>query len=131
MWLYHLGAFLKIAVGLIVLVSIYMTIYPQEDPAIAMGFGFLGLFSVAWWLSFYIFYAVQYISTHKPPLQCAKESYHLSLLFGMFVLANAWLILLERRTKAAGVTLLVVFVALQVILSLTPDDDGTTDTDDF
>jgi len=122
MWVYHFGALLKIVVGLVILISIYVTIYPEQDPAIAMWFGFLGIFIVSRGISFYIFYLLKFISTHKEPIQCAKESYHLSLLFGMFILANGWLVLLWKWTKPVGVLLLFVFVAFQVVLSLTPDN---------
>lgn len=121
MRLYHLGAILKIVVGVIILVSIYLTIYPQEDPAVALGFGFLWVFVITWGLSFYLFYVVQYLTSHKPNLECAKESYKLSLLFGMYILANVALLLLWQRNKTIWISLFVVFIGLQIFLSLTPD----------
>lgn len=127
MRLYHFGAILKILVGVIILVSIYMTIYPQEDPAIALGFWFLGVFVISWGISFYIFYLAQYISTHKAGLVCARDAYKLSLLFGMYVLANVALLLMGQWTKVLGILLFAVFIGLQIFLSVTPDHANDKD----
>ncbi len=127
MRLYHLGTILKILVGIIILTSIYFTINPYEDPVIALSFGFLGVFIISWWLSFYVFYIVQYIATHKEKKKCAKDSYKLSLLFGMYVLANIALLLLWNWTKSIGIMLLIGFVLLQIFLTVTPEHDGRID----
>lgn len=45
-----------------------------------------------------------------------KDSYKLSLLFGIFVMINVLLLLLGYRNKFVGIALLLGFVALQITL---------------
>ena len=49
-----------------------------------------------------------------------KDSYKLSLLFGIFVIINILLILLGYRNKRIGIILLIGFVALQITLFADP-----------
>lgn len=45
-----------------------------------------------------------------------KDSYKLSLLFGIFCLINVWLILLGNRNTIIGLLLTIGFIALQTML---------------
>lgn len=120
----HLS-FLKIIIGVTLLCVAFFTINVFEDPGIGISLLLFGLFFVSWGGSFFLFMLLQNLF-HQFPLSEAKkqkESYKLSLLFGLYILINIILLILEKRTKWNGFMLLMVFVIGQVILFVQPKDE--------
>lgn len=120
MQLYQLASLAKFILGVLILIIDYTSINVYEDPAIGIGLWFLGLFIAAWWGSFYVFYWIQKRYRHIEKLQLIKDSYKLSLLFGIFVILNVLLLLLGYWNKWLGIVLLGGFIALQVTLFSDP-----------
>lgn len=116
MQLYQLASLAKFILGVLILIIDYTAINVYEDPAIGIGLWFLWLFMAAWGGSFYLFLWIQKFYRHLDHLQLVKDSYKLSLLFGIFVLLNVLLLLLGRWNKWLGLILLGGFIALQVSL---------------
>ncbi|MCX6822751.1 MAG: hypothetical protein NTX91_01985 [candidate division SR1 bacterium] len=116
MQLYYIASLSKFVLGVLILIMDYTSINVYEDPAIGIGLGFLGLFIAAWGGSFFLFYRIQKLYRHIEKGQLVKDSYKLSLLFGIFVILNVLLLLLGYWNKWLGIVLLGGFVALQVTL---------------
>jgi len=116
MKLYHMVSAIKLFLWLWLLVVDYSFIHVYEDPAIAIGLGFLWLFIACRWGSFFVFLGIQRIVRKVSSDRILKDSYKLSLLFWVYAMINVLLILLSYWTKLLGVGLLVVFVALQIVL---------------
>lgn len=117
MLLYHLGAIGKILLGSIILLTLYFTINIYEDPAIGLSFGFIGIFIITRWVSFYLFWGMRKLFSHESAIILASESYKISLLFGMYVLSNCALIVSEQWTKLFGLLLAAGFILLHILLS--------------
>lgn len=124
MQLYHIASLSKFVLGVLILIIDYTSINVYEDPAIGIGLGFLWLFIAAWGASFYLFLRIQKRYRHIDDIQLSKDSYKLSLLFGIFVILNAMLLLLWYWNKFVGIWLLVGFIALQVSLFPDPKKHG-------
>ncbi len=120
MVLYHIWAVAKVLLGILILRMVYVYIDPTLDPAMWLWFWFLWIFITAWWSSFYLFFAIQSLISSKDTIRLAKESYKLSLLFGIFILINISLLFLEQRTKLLWAVLFLLFVGLQVFLAVAP-----------
>ncbi|MFA7717410.1 MAG: hypothetical protein WC875_01740 [Candidatus Absconditabacterales bacterium] len=116
MQLYHIASLTKFVLGALILIIDYTSINVYEDPAIGIGLGFLGLFIICWGASFYLFLRIQKMYRHTDKIRLAKDSYKLSLLFGIFVIINVLFLLLGRRSKILGILLLIGFVMLQITL---------------
>ncbi len=118
MLLYHIASIAKAVLGAIVLLVTYTTINIYQDPVIAIAMAFVGVFIFTRWISFYFFIGTQRLL--RPQLQnserLVKDSYKLSLLFGIFCLINVWLILLGNWNTIIGLLLLIGFIALQAML---------------
>ena len=115
MYTYISGA--KIIIWLIICISIYMTIDPYADPLIALGGGMVGLFILSRWASFYAFYGWKKIVYQQPANnQMITESYKLSLLFGIYILINALLLVRHQWAGLIGIILFVGFVIIQAIV---------------
>ena len=126
MELYQIASLSKFILGVFILVIDYTMINVYEDPTIGIGLGFLWLFIAAWWGSFYLFYWIQKLYRHVDKQQLIKDSYKLSLLFGIFVILNVLLLLLGYWNKWLGIVLLGGFIALQVTLfSDSKDTNGS------
>ncbi len=95
---------------------VYNFINVYEDPVIGIGLGFLGLFIACRGLSFFLFFGVQRLWRHVAKNRIIKDSYKLSLLFGVYAMINVLLLLLGNWTKLIGLLLLIAFVVLQVVL---------------
>ncbi len=48
MRLYHMGAVIKVIVGIAILSILYHYVNVYQDPSIGISFGFLGIFMVVW-----------------------------------------------------------------------------------
>lgn len=98
-----------------------LTIYNiniKEDPAIAIGLSFTGLFIALRGISFFIFLGVLYLINDEQAdiHRLQKDSYKSSLLFGIYIIINILLIVLGQWTKALGIVILAIFILLHIIL---------------
>lgn len=116
MYLYHIASLIKLVLGLIILLITYTSINVYEDPVIGIGLGVLWLFIFARGISFYLFLGIQKFFREISQTRLIKDSYKLSLLFGIFVLINALFLLLWHRSKFLWAILLIGFIVLQVTL---------------
>lgn len=116
MRLYHLASLIKFVLGVLIMIITYTSINVYEDPIIGIGLGMLWLFIAARGASFYLFLALQKFFRDVSQERLIKDSYKLSLLFGIYVLINALFLLLWYRTKFLWIILLVWFIILQVTL---------------
>ncbi|MFZ2150859.1 MAG: hypothetical protein WAZ12_03945 [Candidatus Absconditicoccaceae bacterium] len=115
--LYQIASATKFVLGLIILILVYSYINVYEDPGVGISLGFLGLFIMLWGLSFYIFLLGQKIfRTNQDQERITKDSYKLSLLFGIYAIINVLLLILGNRSKILGLILLIGFIALQISL---------------
>lgn len=116
MYLYHIASLIKFVLGLIILLITYMFINVYEDPVIGIWLVILWLFIAARGASFYLFLVLQKFFRDVSQERIIKDSYKLSLLFGIYVLINALFLLLWYRSKFLWIILLVGFIVLQVAL---------------
>ncbi len=115
--IYQLLSAIKCTLGLVILMITYTSINVYEDPAIAIGLSFLGIFIAARWASFFLFLLIQKAyRKHLDHLTIVKESYKLSLIFGIYIIINYLLILLGRRNKFIGALFLGLFIWLEITL---------------
>ncbi|UFX83363.1 hypothetical protein [Candidatus Absconditicoccus praedator] len=112
---YHIGALIKIFVGVSIAYLLFNYINIYQDPIIGLGFGFFAVFLIVWGGSFYLFFLGQKLFAVKGALSIASRSYKLSLLFGLFVLVNLSLISLEERNKILGGIIFLIFLILHII----------------
>ncbi len=116
MYLYHIASLIKLILGLLIILITYTSINIYEDPIIGIWLGMLWLFIAARGASFYLFLGIQKLFRDISETRLIKDSYKLSLLFGIYVLINALFLLLWYRSKILWLILLVGFIVLQVTL---------------
>ncbi len=116
MHLYYIASIIKIILGLAVLLLTYSSINIYEDPLIWIGLAVVGLFIVSRGASFYLFLLIQKRFRDLSSDRLIKDSYKLSLLFGIFVIMNALLLFLWYRSRFLWLLLLLGFIILQVLL---------------
>lgn len=116
MYLYHIASLTKFILGVGIMLITYTSINVYEDPVIGIWLGILWLFIAARGASFYLFLGLQKFFRDIPQDRLIKDSYKLSLLFGIYVLINALFLLLWYRSKFLWIILLVGFIVLQVTL---------------
>lgn len=116
MHLYSIASLIKLVLGAIILLITYTSINVYEDPVIGIGLSILWLFIASRGASFYLFLGIQKWFREVSQDRLIKDSYKLSLLFGIFVLINALFLLLWYRSKFLWLILLVGFIILQVLL---------------
>ncbi|MEI6775201.1 MAG: hypothetical protein WCL18_10970 [bacterium] len=92
--MYHIASSIKLVLGCVILLITYTSINVYEDPVIGIALSILGLFIAARGASFYLFLALQKFFRDVPQDRLIKDSYKLSLLFGIYVLINALFLLL-------------------------------------
>ena len=96
---------------------VYNNINIYEDPIIGLGLGFLWIFIFAWGLSFFVFYFSQKVLRQNiDETRIKKDSYKLSLLFGIYAMINLLLISLEQRNKIIWLVILVIFILLHMLI---------------
>ncbi len=116
-YMYHILSLIKIIVWLIVCSSLFVTIDPYRDPLIAIIGAMIGVFLVAWWWSFYIFYGRKKLAFRETITNTIiVESYKLSLLFWLYCLTNILFLLRQQWTILWGLLLLIWFAIIQSIL---------------
>jgi hypothetical protein len=124
MSMYKLASVIKILFGLIILIIDYTMINVFEDPLIGIGLGLVGTFVLSRWVSFFVFfYAQELFRKIEFKDRNLRDSYKLSLLFGLYALINVLLLLLGGRNKWRGLALLAGFIVLQYFLFLEPTYD--------
>ena len=127
MYLYYIASLIKLVLGLLIMLITYTSINVYEDPVIGIGLIILWLFIAARGASFFLFLWIQKFFREIPKDRLVKDSYKLSLLFGIYVLINALFLLLWYRSKFLWLILLVGFIILQVTLF----SEKKTTTNDF
>jgi len=130
MHLYYIASLIKIILGAGVLILTYTFINVYEDPLVGISLVMVGLFIASRGASFYLFLAIQKRFRNLSPDRLVKDSYKLSLLFGIFVIINALLLFLWYRSKFLWLILLVGFVILQVLL-FSEQKEETNEFPDF
>ncbi len=125
---YKIVSIIKVILWITTILLTYYNINLYEDPTIAIGLGFFGLFIFLRGLSFFIFWGILYMNSKRDtdPLKIKKDSYKSSFLFWMFIMINILLILLWNRTKILGLVILVIFIFLHIILFSDPRNDNNT-----
>ena len=116
MYLYYIASLIKFVLGIAIMLITYTSINVYEDPVIGIGLGILWLFIAARGASFFLFLWIQKFFRDISKERLVKDSYKLSLLFGIYVLINALFLLLWYRSKFLWLLLLVGFIILQVVL---------------
>lgn len=116
MKLYYIISGIKAVLGLFILIILYNYINVYQDPVVGIALWFLWSFIFFWWISFFVFLWIQKLFRQQAEDRIIKDSYKLSLLFGIFALLNIGLILLEKRSKVLWLVLLVLFIALHIML---------------
>lgn len=122
--MYKLASVSKIILWLIILITDYTMINVYEDPFVGIGLGLVGVFVLSRGVSFFIFfYAQELFRKIEYRERNLKDSYKLSLLFGLFSLINVLFLLLGSWNKRLWLILLAGFILLQYFLFLEPKHD--------
>jgi len=116
MYLYHIISGIKFILWIAIILIVYTSINIYEDPAIGIWLGFLWIFIASRGISFYLFIGIQNFYRHIEKIRIIKDSYKLSLLFGIYILINILLLFLEYRNKYIGIVWLIGFIFLQIAL---------------
>lgn len=116
----------KIGLGILIiaLTIAYVNVYANE--AIGISFFLLGVFLLSRWASYFAFRLLQYAMKqyHKYEHEKMTEAYKLSFLFGLFIVTNAILLVMQKWTKLIGINILLAFVILQILLIYDRDTDA-------
>lgn len=127
LYTYKRLSWVKIFLGCLIigLTIAYVNVYANE--ALGISFFLLGIFLISRWCSYFAFRLLQYAMKqyHKYEHEKMTEAYKLSFLFGLFIVTNAILLVMQRRTKLIGINILLAFVILQILLIY--DRDNTHD----
>ncbi len=110
---YSIGAALKIIVGVGILAVLYNYVNVYNDPIIGLSFGFLGVFMIIWWASYFFFLVAYKFFSTLPDYQQSSMSYKLSLLLGLYAMINLSLVITGKRSTILGVVLLLAFLWIQ------------------
>jgi hypothetical protein len=113
---YYWASIAKIILGLLIVFITYTYINVYEDPVIAISLGFIWIFIWIRWISFYLFLWGQKLFRKADQLRILKDSYKLSLLFGIYVIINVLLLILWWWNKFRWILLLVWFILIQILL---------------
>jgi len=116
MYLYYIASLIKFVLGVTIMIITYTSINVYEDPVIGIWLGILWLFIAARGASFFLFLGIQKFFRDIPKDRLVKDSYKLSLLFGIYALINALFLLLWYRSIFLGLILLVGFIIIQMVL---------------
>jgi hypothetical protein len=115
--LYQIASGTKFVLWVIILILVYSYINVYEDPWVWISLWLVWLFIMLRWLSFYFFFMWQKIfRTNQDLDRITKDSYKLSLLFGIYAIINVLLLVLWTWSKILWLILLIWFIALQILL---------------
>jgi O-antigen/teichoic acid export membrane protein len=113
---YYIASIIKLILWLLIITITYTSINIYEDPSIWISLWFIGTFIAIWWLSFFLFLWGQKLFRKKNEERITKDSYKLSLLFGIYCIINILLLILWSRTKLLWIVLLAGFILIHVLL---------------
>lgn len=116
----------KIVLG-IVIISLtirYINVFANE--ALGISFFLLGIFLLSRGSSYFAFRLLQYAMKQYHTYEHEKmtEAYKLSFLFGLFIITNAILLVMQKWTRLIGINILLAFVILQILLIYDRDTDA-------
>ncbi len=114
--IYHIASIIKAVIWLFITIFTYTSINVYEDTAIAIILLFIGIFTLARWLSFFLFLWWHKLFSKKSNELQIKDSYKLSLLFWIYCLLNILLLIWWYRNKIFWIIILIAFIALQIFL---------------
>lgn len=114
--IYYIASIIKIVIGALITIFTYTSINVYEDTAIALILWFIGIFILARWVSFFLFLGWYKLLNKLSIEQQTRDSYRLSLLFGIYCLINILLLIWGYRNKIRWILILVWFIALQIFL---------------
>jgi len=113
---YYWASIAKIILWLFIVFITYTSINVYEDPAIAVSLGFIWIFIWIRWISFYLFLRGQKLFRKTENIRMLKDSYKLSLLFGIYIVINILLLMLWGWNKFRWILLLGWFILIQILL---------------
>ncbi len=113
---YYIASIIKLVLWLFIILITYTSINIYEDPTIWISLWFIGTFIAIWWFSFFLFLRGQKLFRQKIEERIVKDSYKLSLLFGIYSIINILLLILWSRTKLAWIILLAGFILIHILL---------------
>ncbi len=113
---YYIASITKLILWLFIVIITYTSINIYEDPAIWISLWFIGTFIAIRWFSFFLFLRGQKIFRQKEEERIVKDSYKLSLLFGIYSIINILLLILWSWTKLFGIILLAGFILIHILL---------------
>ena len=113
---YYIASIIKLVLWTFIMLVTYTSINIYEDPTIWISLWFIGTFIAIWWFSFFLFLRGQKLFRKKIEERIVKDSYKLSLLFGIYSIINILLLILWSRTKLAWIILLAGFILIHILL---------------
>ncbi len=113
---YYIASIIKLILWLFIVIITYTSINIYEDPAIWISLWFIGAFITIRGASFFLFLRWQKMFRQKEEERIVKDSYKLSLLFGIYSIINILLLILGSWTKLFGVILLAGFILIHILL---------------
>jgi len=114
--IFYIASIIKAVLGLIITIFTYTSINIYEDTAVAIILWFIWVFILARGLSFFLFLWWHKLFSKRDTERQVKDSYKLSLLFGIYCIINILLLIWWHRNKIRWIIILVGFVALQIFL---------------
>jgi hypothetical protein len=113
---YYIASIIKLILWLFIVIITYTSINIYEDPAIWISLWFIGTFIAIWWFSFFLFLRWQKMFRTKWEERIVKDSYKLSLLFGIYSIINILLLILWIWSKLFWAILLAWFILIHILL---------------
>ena len=113
---FYIASIVKAVLWLVISIFTYTSINVYEDTAIAIILWIIWIFILAWWVSFFLFLLWHKFFSKKPHELQVKDSYRLSLLFGIYCLINILLLIWWHRNKIRWIIILVLFIMIQIFL---------------
>lgn len=114
--IYYIASIIKAVIWILITIFTYTSINVYEDTAIAIILWFVWIFILARWVSFFLFLWWYKLFSKKKEEQQIKDSYRLSLLFGIYCLLNILLLIGWYWNKIQWILILIWFIALQIFL---------------
>lgn len=126
---YHIISFVKLIIGIAVLVVVYHYIDPFQDPQTGIIIGSIWLLFFIWGLSYFIFYAAGLRRSDKKLKLIMSQAYKLSLLVALFFLTNIVFLVIEFRSFTNSFITLVLFALLYRVIFHRPLPEEHTSID--
>jgi hypothetical protein len=126
----HIGLSLfKLIVGLVVLVLVGLYIDPFQDPETGVIIWSIGLLFFVWGAAYFAFYFAWLWWSDKKVHLISSYAYKASLLIALYLLSNIILIVIELRSPANGLIVLILFWLLYWFLFYRPAPEQHTSID--